>query len=424
VSAKLRGLETAPILARTGARLVFFDLPAGRTYFDEMAEQAISAGPIVVDMRAADPGEQCLGWGEFVDASAARPGYCIGLESESPCEVLFTSGSTGRPKGVVLGHTQVLKPHWDTGEIHQYLETDRVLITVSFSHNFGLNSGLLSSLMRGSTIVLTEQFTSKVLAGLIKRQAITLLAGPPSVISQLLNEEQKSPGSLASVNQVAMASSVIPSALIEQLLALGITSVATGYGLTECPLVTSTRRGDPPESVTTSSGRAAPGISIRLVAENGSPVADDEVGEVHVSGASVMLGYYNDEALTRQAIDEDGWLRTGDMARWVDGDYLRLVGREKDMFISQGFNVYPAEVENLFMQSGLLSNIAVVGKPSKLMGEEGAAYVVPADPESFTVAQLRKWAAANIASFKIPFRFITRASLPVNVSGKVDKLGL
>jgi acyl-CoA synthetase (AMP-forming)/AMP-acid ligase II len=271
---------------------------------------------------------------------------------------------------------------------------------------------------------LTEQFTSKVLAGLIKRQAITLLAGPPSVISQLLNEEQKSPGSLASVNQVALASSVIPSALIEQLLALGIASVATAYGLTECPLITSTRRGDPPESVTTSSGRAVPGISIRLVAENGSPVAGDEVGEVHVSGASVMLGYYNDEPLTRQAIDEDRWLRTGDMARWVDGGYLRLVGRKKEMFISQGSNVYPAEVENLLMLSGLLSNVAVIGKPSKLMGEEGVAYLVPADPESFTVAQLRKWAAGNIASFKIPFRFIIRASLPVNANGKIDRTAL
>jgi acyl-CoA synthetase (AMP-forming)/AMP-acid ligase II len=184
------------------------------------------------------------------------------------------------------------------------------------------------------------------------------------------------------------------------------------------------RYDDDPETIATTSGRAIPDVEVRCINPDGTEVARGEPGEVIVRGYNVMRGYFDDEEETRKTIDADGWLHTGDIAVMDQRGYLRITDRIKDMFINGGFNVYPAEVENLLYGSGKFAQVAVIGVPHERAGEVGMAFVVPAPGEEVTPEGVIGWCRENMANYKVPRRVEIVSEFPMTPSGKVQKFAL
>jgi acyl-CoA synthetase (AMP-forming)/AMP-acid ligase II len=205
---------------------------------------------------------------------------------------------------------------------------------------------------------------------------------------------------------------------------LGIETVLTAYGLTEATgTVTMCRRGDSAEVISGTSGRAIPDVDVRIVDADGAELARGESGEIAVRGYNVMRGYFNDPEATDEAIDIDGWLHTGDVGVMDDAGNVAITDRLKDMYVSGGFNVYPAEVEAVLRLHPGVGQVAVIGVPDRRLGEVGLALVVPAvgSVSSDVDGELTGWAKERLANYKVPRSVLTVDALPVNASGKVLK---
>ena len=201
--------------------------------------------------------------------------------------------------------------------------------------------------------------------------------------------------------------------------------MVTGYGLTESTgCVSICRPGDTPERIAHTCGAPIPGVEVRVADEAGREVPRGAEGELLVRGYNVMLGYFEDEAATRAAIDADGWLHTGDIGVMDEEGYLRITDRKKDMFIVSGFNCYPAEIENLLAAHPAIAQVAVVGAPDERMGEVGHAYVVLRPGATLDEPALIAWSRANMANYKVPRRVHFVAELPTTASGKVQRFAL
>jgi acyl-CoA synthetase (AMP-forming)/AMP-acid ligase II len=199
-------------------------------------------------------------------------------------------------------------------------------------------------------------------------------------------------------------------------------NVVTGYGLTETTgTVSMCRHDDPPEVIAATVGRPLPGVEVRIVDDDGR---DTEVGEIIVRGFNVMKGYFDNPAATAEAVDADGWLKTGDIGRFDDGGNLRITDRKKDMFIVGGFNAYPAEIENAILGYPGVAQVAVVGVPDARLGEVGVAFVVPVPGQAVSPPELVAWCRDHMANFKVPREVRIVEALPLNPSGKVMKFVL
>jgi acyl-CoA synthetase (AMP-forming)/AMP-acid ligase II len=206
---------------------------------------------------------------------------------------------------------------------------------------------------------------------------------------------------------------------------LGFDTVITAYGLTEATgTATMCRLGDDAETIATTSGRAIPGVEVRIVDDDGVEVPRGEPGEVVVRGYNVMLGYFEDPGETAKAIDGDGWLHTGDVGVMDGAGNVRITDRKKDMFIVGGFNAYPAEIEAVLLTHPTVAQCAVVGVPDDRMGEVGWAFVVPAAGTTPDPDEVIAWARERLANFKVPRRVVVVDALPLNASGKVLKFEL
>jgi acyl-CoA synthetase (AMP-forming)/AMP-acid ligase II len=221
------------------------------------------------------------------------------------------------------------------------------------------------------------------------------------------------------------AASVPPSVIERMRTELQIQSVMTGYGLTEtCGTVTLTHPDDEAEIITRYCGRAIDGVEIRCVDESNRSTPPGTPGEVVVRGYNVMQGYFEDEAATSEAIDEHGWLHTGDIGVLEQNGYLRLTDRKKDMFIVGGFNCYPAEIEKIMCSNPQFAQVAVIGVPDERMGEVGKAYVVTRSGEKVTPQDVIDWCKRHMANYKVPRYVEIVDSLPMNATGKVQKFVL
>jgi acyl-CoA synthetase (AMP-forming)/AMP-acid ligase II len=199
-------------------------------------------------------------------------------------------------------------------------------------------------------------------------------------------------------------------------------NVVTGYGLTETTgTVSMCRHDDPPEVIAETVGRPLPGVEVRVVDDDGK---DAPIGEFLVRGFNVMKGYFNNPEATAEAIDADGWLKTGDVGLIDNGGNLRITDRKKDMFIVGGFNAYPAEIENALLGHPDVAQVAVVGVPDERLGEIGVAFVIPRPGHTVDPAEVVAWCRDHLANFKVPRRVVVVDALPLNPSGKVMKFVL
>jgi acyl-CoA synthetase (AMP-forming)/AMP-acid ligase II len=368
-------------------------------------------------------------WTDYLEAGRSVPRATVlaaidAVGAEDVADILFTSGTTGRPKGVPTTHGQNLRCFGVYTEAIGLRRGDRYLIVNPFFHCFGYKAGFLACLMRGATMLPVAVFDADHVGELIATQRITVLPGPPTLLQSLL--DQRDSADLSSLRLTVTGAAEIPVELIRRLRRHRIfETVLTAYGLTESSGVVSVSKpDDPPEVIARWSGQVIDGVEVRIVDEDGEPVGPGELGEILVRGFNVMRGYLDDPDATAAAIDEYGWLHSGDLGIADPQGRLRIAGRKKDMFIVGGFNAYPAEIEDLLLGHNGIARVAVVGVPDDRLGEVGAAFVVPAAGATLDSDELIAWARTRMANYKVPRRVVLLDELPLNAAGKVDKLKL
>jgi acyl-CoA synthetase (AMP-forming)/AMP-acid ligase II len=292
---------------------------------------------------------------------------------------------------------------------------DRYLVVNPFFHSFGYKIGIVVGLLTGATLYPVPTFDVDETMRLIESERITLLPGAPTIYQSLLNVPGRAQRDLSSLRLAVTGAAVVPVVLIERMRdELRIDTVVTAFGMTEAVVATMCRDGDSAETVATTCGRAVPGMEATIAEpdENGA-------GELLLRGEYVMLGYLDDPAATAEAIDADGWLHTGDVGTLDDAGNLRITDRLKDMYICGGFNVYPAEVEQVLARLDGVADVAVVGASDERMGEVGRAFVVPAG--DIAAEDVIAFARERLANFKVPRYVDFVDALPRNPSGKLLK---
>ncbi len=447
LNTRFKGAEAAYILARSGARILFaVDGFLGNDYA-RMLDEAVADGAKVPDLErvvilrrgdsteppSTSKGDPVVDWSVFLQeggtcSADVAAGRTASITSGDLSDLVFTSGTTGHPKGAMSTHGQTLRTFATWSEVVGLRQGDRYLIVNPFFHTFGYKAGILACLMSGSTMVPEPVFDVDRVMARIEAEHITVLPGPPTIFQSILDHPERKKFDLSSLRLVVTGAAAVPVELVTALWSdVGIETVLTAYGLTEATgTVTMCRRGDAVEVISGTSGRAIPDVEVRIVDADGGELPTGEAGEIVVRGYNVMKGYFDDPEATDEAIEPDGWLHTGDIGVMDDEGNVSITDRLKDMYVTGGFNVYPAEVEATLRLHPGVGQVAVVGVPDHRMGEVGLAVVVPA--ESFgdvavpdLEAELIPWARERLANYKVPRRVVIAEVLPVNASGKVLK---
>ncbi len=339
--------------------------------------------------------------------------------------IQFTSGTTGLPKGAMLTHRNVLLNAFYVGERLRYTPEDRVCVPVPFYHCFGCVLGTLACAVYGSAIVApAPTFDPGATLSAIAVERCTSLYGVPTMFVGELDHPDCSTFDLSSLRTGIMSGSPCPLPLINAVMnVFGAEQMTIGYGLTEAsPIITLTAVTDPVEVRVGTVGRPIPGVEVRLVDPlTGADVPRGEAGELRVRGHGVMAGYYRNPEATRLAIDSDGWLSTGDLARERDDGNYRIVGRRKDLIIRGGENIYPPEVEEFLHHHPKVAEVAIVGLPDPKYGEVCSAWVVAKPGVVLSADEIREYCRGQIAHFKIPQYIEVVDVLPKTVTGKVRK---
>ena len=460
VSTRFTGHEALDVISRSGARALIVAGPflgtdrlaalraaddakrdaagPGLGWLGLIVQVPIEAGP------ASVAGEGTLGWGELLERAATVPASVASERAAavSPgdvSDILFTSGTTGRSKGAMTAHRQSLAVARAWAECGCLSGADRYLVVNPFFHSFGFKAGILACLVSGAAVVPQLVYDAGRAMALVEAERITVFPGPPTIYQTILDHPDRGAHDLSSLRLAVTGAATVPVALVERMRReLSFQSVLTAYGLTEAVVATMCRPGDDPQTVAHTSGRATAGFEVRIAVPNGrgavsdgpvsdGPVSDgpaaapDETGEILLRGPNLMLGYYGDEEATRAAIDADGWLHTGDVGRLDPDGYLTVTDRLKDMYICGGFNVYPAEVEQVLARLDGVAESAVIGVADARLGEVGKAYVVTRPGQALDAGEVLAFCRERLANYKVPRQVVFRDGLPRNPAGKVLK---
>ncbi|TDK88912.1 fatty acid--CoA ligase family protein [Mycobacterium paragordonae] len=388
VNTRFKADEAGDIIIRSGARAVLVQ----QGFLGQ--EYGAPADIPVIDLKS-----------DFLSSGAP---FERSISGSDISDIIFTSGTTGRPKGAMMNHRQTLRMYEEWATLADLREGDRYLQINPYFHTFGLKAGLVTSFLRGATMLPVAVFDVDSVVDLIERERVTMLPGPPTLYHSLLTVADKT--RLSTLRAGVTGAADIPVELVRRIHGeLPFQTLMTGYGLTEAGNVTLSRPGDSFEAVATTAGLPCAGVEVR--------VGDD--GEVLVRGYGVMQGYLDDPVATADAIDADGWLHTGDLGNFDDTGRLRIVGRKKDMFIVGGFNAYPAEIEGFLIGHPAVAQAAVIGVPDERLGQVGKAFVVRKSPVEAT--ELIDWCRERMAGFKVPRTVEFLEALPLNATGKVVK---
>lgn len=355
---------------------------------------------------------------------ASDPAPVVDRADDDLAVMLFTSGTAGSPKAAMLSHGN-LRSNLEQIQQHpgrHQVASDVVLGVLPLFHIFGLNVVLGLTLYTGSRVVLIERFDPSSALEAVERHEVTIISGAPPMWAAWAGLPGANPAAMRSVRLAASGAAKLPVDVAQQIEDRFDLEVFEGYGLTETsPVVTIAAGTDAPRG---SIGSALPGIEIRLVDAAGEDVYVGDSGELLVRGPNVFKGYFNDPVATAAALDADGWLHTGDIAVVDDDGYLYLVDRAKDLIIVSGFNVYPAEVEDVVAAHPAVESVAVVGVPHPYSGEAVKAYVVLQDGLSAEEDDIIAWCADRLARYKCPDKVMFVDELPQGAAGKVLRRAL
>jgi HIP---CoA ligase len=451
VNTRFTGPEALDVVSRSGARAL---IVAGRFLgVDRLAALRAAAEEEKTTIRQnAKPASQCLDqlslivlvpveadpeagpvagaidgaidWAEFQDRAAEVPAALADaraamVQPEHVSDILFTSGTTGRSKGAMSAHRQSLAVARAWAECARLTSADRYLVVNPFFHSFGFKAGILACLVSGATLVPQLVFDAGQTMRLVENEQITVLPGAPTIYQAILDRPDRVSRDLSSLRLAVTGAATVPVALVERMRReLSFDTVLTAYGLTEAVVATMCRPGDDPQTVAHTSGRAAAGFEVRVADRDAKESASGDPGEILLRGPNLMLGYLDDPAATQACIDADGWMHTGDVGRLDSRGYLTITDRLKDMYICGGFNVYPAEVEQVLARLDEVAESAVIGVADARLGEVGKAYVVTRPGHALDAADVLAFCRGRLANYKVPRLVEFRADLPRNPAGK------
>jgi len=440
LNTRFRGAEARLILERSRARALVVDNGFLDTDYLSMLDEAgdgTDAGIVsglehlstIVNVGAL-PHTAARSWGDFLAAGEAVPAEQVAAAAadvtpDTICDILYTSGTTGVPKGVMSSHLQALgvAGAWARGA--ELDVNDRYAIVNPLFHTFGYKAGVLASLTAGTTVYLVPTFDPVGLMDLVQKERITVLPGAPTIFITLINHPRLKDFDLSSLRFSIAGAASVPETLFEQMQdVLGFDTVAQAYGLTECVVATRSRPNEDPRHIAETTGPPIDGVEVRIADAEGNSVPTGTDGEIWLRGAYVMVGYFEDPEATAAAIDPEGWLHTGDVGRLDEHGCLKITDRIKDMFTVGGFNVYPAEVENVLSRHPGVMESAVIGIDDERMGTVGRAYVIPRPGTTLSAEELTAYCREHLANFKVPREFVITEDLPRNAMGKVLKKDL
>ncbi len=374
-------------------------------------------GVALVSMGEPRPG--WLAYPEFLAAAEPAP-RDPEVGDAGPVLICYTSGTTGRPKGVLLTQAALAANAANSNDMHELSAADRILTTLPLFHVGGLNILTTPALAAGASVVLHPKFDPEATLAAIERERISLTVLVPAQLDMLIAHPRWQSADLSSLRMISTGSSIVPERLIRALQERGVPMVQV-YGATEtCPIATYQKRADV-ERKPGSAGRPALGCEVRVVGDR----SDDDLppgvtGEILVRGASVMIGYWRAPQATAEVL-RDGWFRSGDMGHWDADGYLFVDGRRKEMIISGGENIYPAEIENVLIECRDIAEATVVGRPDPRWGEIVVAVVVPRSGASLTRERVLGLFEGRIARFKHPKEVLFVGEMPKTALGKVRK---
>jgi HIP---CoA ligase len=437
LNTRFTAYEAAALIRRSQAVavLAFTDF-LGRDYLASLRELGTVDGlKAVVALRGPSPEgalslPELLALGEQTDEAEVWA-RVRALGPADISDILFTSGTTGAPKGAMLRHGASTRAYTEYGRSLGLRHGDRMLGFPPFFHCFGLKAVVLTSVLYGAAVLPVPVFDVHQIATLIAAERITVLQGAPLLFQTLLDDPGVDRSGLSSLRVAGPGAMGSSPELYRRLRdELGIRYFSPGYGLTEGTAIGARCYWfDDFETVSTTCGRIAPGIELRLAGLGGcgpggsanADVADGSDGEILLRGYNVMAGYLDDPDATAQAIDGDGWLHTGDIGRVDEFGRLTVTGRLKDMFLVGGFNTYPAEIEQTLATHDAIADVSVIGVPDARLGEVGMAFVVLRPGATVRDGELTVWARGRLANYKVPRHWRFVSALQRNASGKVIK---
>lgn len=347
-----------------------------------------------------------------------------GLHIDQPVNIQYTSGTTGFPKGATLSHHNILNNGYMVGESLGLTANDRLVIPVPLYHCFGMVMGNLGCMTHGSTMIYpNDAFDPLLTLTTVAEEKATALYGVPTMFIAMLDHPERRELDLSSLRTGIMAGATCPIEVMRRVISeMHMAEVQIAYGMTETsPVSLQTGPSDELELRVTTVGRTQPHLESKIIDEAGEVVPRGTIGELCTRGYSVMLGYWNNPKGTAEAIDPDGWMHTGDLATMDEQGYVCIVGRNKDMIIRGGENIYPRELEEFFFTHPAVADVQVIGIPCSRYGEEIVAWIKFHPGHSATEQELQAWCKERIAHFKTPRYFKFVEAFPMTVTGKIQK---
>ena len=348
--------------------------------------------------------------------ASVQPGQAVNIQ--------YTSGTTGFPKGATLSHHNILNNGYMVGESLGLTSSDRLVIPVPLYHCFGMVMGNLGCVTHGTTMIYPgEAFDPGLTLQAVAQERATALYGVPTMFIAMLDHPPRAEFDLSSLRTGIMAGATCPIEVMRRVISeMHMGEVQIAYGMTETsPVSIQTAPADDLELRVTTVGRTQPQLENKLIDAEGNVVVRGAIGELCTRGYSVMLGYWNNPQATREAIDSEGWMHTGDLAQMDEQGYVRIVGRNKDMIIRGGENIYPRELEEFFFTHPAVADVQVVGIPDARYGEEIVAWIKFHPGHTANELELQTWCKSRIAHFKTPRYFKFVDVFPMTVTGKIQK---
>jgi fatty-acyl-CoA synthase len=366
---------------------------------------------------------------QFEDLESSGAGRALPEVATDPAEdvfaILYTSGTMGKPKGVALTHENLLTTAAATADAVALTESDIVFGVATVFHVFGLGPGVLGTLIAGAGLVLQEQFDPAGALDLIEKHGVTVHYGVPTVYITEMRENETAPRNLSSLRTGIVAGAPIGDDLVRRIRAELCPNLCVAYSLTEtASTVSMTRVDEAEQKAMFTVGRPLPGTELRVLDLDGTVLPEESLGEIAVRGPGVMKGYYRQPGETMNSFDEDGFFLTGDLGMIDEEGYLHIVGRRKELIIRGGFNVYPREVEDRLHAHPAVLDVAIVGLPHDVLGEQVCACILPVEGAIITGEEIKDWCRGTLSDYKIPdiVRFFD--SFPLTGSGKVRRVEL
>ncbi|MEJ5124987.1 AMP-binding protein [Comamonas sp. MYb21] len=361
--------------------------------------------------------------GDAADPQVAQIGAT--LTPYDPINIQFTSGTTGFPKGATLTHRNIVNNGYFIGEAMKLSEEDRLCIPVPLYHCFGMVLGNMACMTHGAAMVYpNDGFDALTVLETVQAERCTGLHGVPTMFIAELDHPRFAEFDLSSLRTGIMAGSPCPIEVMKRVVSqMHLSEITIAYGMTETSPVSCQSSTDTPLDRRVSTvGKVHPHLEVKIVSpETGETVAPGQSGELCTRGYSVMHGYWGDEAKTREAIDGDGWMHTGDLATMDADGYVNIVGRIKDMVIRGGENIYPREIEEFLYTHPQVQDVQVVGVPDSRFGEELCAWVIVKAGQSLDAEALRSYCKGRVAHYKVPRYIEFVEAFPMTVTGKIQK---